>query len=90
LEFIALSCSSEDLFVKLLGLFFGYLHFHAGPCCRPRKYRLDVDLIVRKLLFYSNTAITTYFMNQTSTINSVDTGLIYAVLKLAFSKQYKI
>jgi len=20
------------------GLFFGYIHFHAGPCCRPRKY----------------------------------------------------
>jgi len=29
-------------------------------------------------------------MNQTSTINSVDTGLIYPVLKLSFSKQYKI
>jgi len=29
-------------------------------------------------------------MNQTSTIHSVDTGLIYAVLKLSFSKQYKI
>jgi len=26
-------------------------------------------------------------MNQTSTILSVDTGLIYAVLKLSFSKQ---
>jgi len=29
-------------------------------------------------------------MNQTSTIHSVDTGLIYAVLKLPFSKQYKM
>jgi len=29
-------------------------------------------------------------MNQTSTINSVDTGLIQAVLKLSFSKQHKI
>jgi len=29
-------------------------------------------------------------MKQTSTIHSVDTGLIYAVLKLSFSKQYKI
>jgi len=29
-------------------------------------------------------------MNQTDTIHSVDTGLIYAVLKLSFSKQYKI
>jgi len=29
-------------------------------------------------------------MNQTNTIHSVDTGLIYAVLKLSFSKQYKI
>jgi len=29
-------------------------------------------------------------MNQTSTLHSVDTGLIYAVIKLSFSKQYKI
>jgi len=28
-------------------------------------------------------------MNQTRTIHSVDTGLIYAVLKLLFSKQTK-
>jgi len=27
------------------GLFFGYIHFHAGPCCRPQKYRLVVDVI---------------------------------------------
>jgi len=26
-------------------LFFGYIHFPAGPCCRPRKYRLVIDLI---------------------------------------------
>jgi len=29
-------------------------------------------------------------MKQTSTIHSVDTELIYAVLNLSFSKQYKI
>jgi len=29
-------------------------------------------------------------MNQTSTIHSVDTKLIYGVLKSSFSKQYKI
>jgi len=29
-------------------------------------------------------------LNQTSTIHSVDTGLIHAVLKMSFSKQYKI
>jgi len=34
--------------------------------------------------------ITTYIMNQTRTIHSVDTGLVYDVLKLSFSKQYKI
>jgi len=52
LEFIALSWSSEVLFVTLprflaflAGLFFGYKHFHEGPCCLPRKYRLAVDLI---------------------------------------------
>jgi len=52
LEFIALSCSSEVLFVKfprflafLVGLFLGYKDFYAGPCCLPRKYRLAVDLI---------------------------------------------
>jgi len=27
------------------GLFFGYIHFPAGPCCRPRKHRLVLDLI---------------------------------------------
>jgi len=34
--------------------------------------------------------VTTYFIEQTSTIHSVDTELIYAVLKMSFSKQYKI
>ena len=34
--------------------------------------------------------VTTYFMEQTGTIQSVDTGFIYAVFKLSFSKQYKI
>jgi len=34
--------------------------------------------------------VTTYFMEQTSTIHSVDTGFIYAVFKLPFSKQYKV
>jgi len=52
LELIALSSNSEVLFVKypwrlvfFVGLFFGCIHFHAGPCCRPRKYRLAVYLI---------------------------------------------
>jgi len=30
--------------LSCLYFFFGYIHFHAGPCCRPRKYRLIVDL----------------------------------------------
>ena len=51
--------------------------------------QVSVWLSVRELLFYSN-SVTTYFMEQTSAIHSVDTGLIYAVLKLSFSKQYKI
>jgi len=34
--------------------------------------------------------VVTYLMKQTSTIHSVDTELIYAALKLSFSKQYKI
>jgi len=29
-------------------------------------------------------------MDQASTIHSVDTGLIYAVFKFSFSKQYKV
>jgi len=29
-------------------------------------------------------------MKQTSAIHSVNAGLIYAVLKLSFSKQYKL
>jgi len=51
-KFIGLLCSSEVLFVKfprflalLVGLFFGHIHFHAGACYRPRKYRLTVNLI---------------------------------------------
>jgi len=34
--------------------------------------------------------VTTYFVKQTSTIHSLDSELIYAGLKLSFSKQYKI
>jgi len=34
--------------------------------------------------------VTTNFNEQTSTIYSVDIELIYAVLKLSFSKQYKV
>ena len=34
--------------------------------------------------------VTTYFMKQTSTIQSVDTELVYGGWKLSFSKQYKI
>jgi len=34
--------------------------------------------------------VISYFMDQTSTFHSVDTGFIYAVLKLSFFKQYKI
>lgn len=52
LEFIALSCSPEVLFVKFplilanfVGLFFGYIRFHAGQYHRPRKYRLVVHLV---------------------------------------------
>jgi len=33
---------------------------------------------------------TTYLMKGTSTMNSVDTELIYVVWKLSFSKKYKI
>jgi len=52
LEFIALSCNSEVLFVKFpwvlaffVGLFIGCIHFHVGPCCCPWKYRLAVNLM---------------------------------------------
>ena len=52
MEFIALLFSLEVLFVTfpwflacLLGLFFGYIHVHTVPCCRPRKY-FAVDLII--------------------------------------------
>jgi len=39
---------------------------------------------------FSIVIVTTYIMNQTSTIHSVGTELMYAVLKLSFSKQCKI
>jgi len=52
LGIFVLSCSSEVFFVKFPGflafivdIFFGYIHFHAGPCCRPQKYCLVVDLM---------------------------------------------
>jgi len=47
--------------------------------------KIALVLVCILLLF-----LTTYFIEQTSTIHSVDTELIYAVLKLSFSKQYKI
>jgi len=31
--------------VFFVGLFFGYMHFHEGPCFRPRKYCPVVYLI---------------------------------------------
>ena len=34
--------------------------------------------------------VSTYFIEQPSTIHSVDTELVYAAFKLSFSKQYKI
>jgi len=49
LEFMALSCSSEVKFPWFLAFFvscfFGYIHFHAGSCCRPQRYRLVLDQI---------------------------------------------
>jgi len=43
LDFIALSCGSEDFFIKFLwflvffaGVFFGYIHFYEGRCYRPQ------------------------------------------------------
>jgi len=49
--------------------------------CRPDYLYVNYFFIV---------TVTTYFIEQTNTIHSVDTELIYAVLKLSFSKQYKI
>jgi len=50
--------------------------------------QLSIWLAVRKHLLCSNQC--TYFMDQTSTIHSVDTGFIHGVLKLSFTKQYKM
>jgi len=48
----------------------------------------------RSVYLYVNSflivTVTTYFIEQTSTIHSVDTELVYTVLMLSFSKQYKI
>ena len=59
MEFMALSCSSEVLFVKFrwflaisLGLIFGYIHFHAGPCCR-----LQISSSCRSDYLYMNSFI---------------------------------
>ena len=49
--------------------------------CRPDYLYVNSFFIVTGI---------TYFIEQTSTIHSVDTELIYVVLKLSFSKQYKI
>jgi len=43
-----------------------------------------------ELYINSFVIVTIYFMEQTDTIHSVDTGFVYAVVKLSFSKQYKI
>jgi len=52
LEFVVFSCKyrSSLLWISVIsslyaGLFFGYINFSAGPCCRPRKHRVVVDLI---------------------------------------------
>jgi len=41
---------------------------------------------------YVNTfvGVTTYFMDQISAINLLDTRFIYTIFKLSFSKQYKM
>jgi len=52
-----------------------------SPSCRS-------DYVYVISFFYSNN--NHMFFKQTTTIHSVDTELIYAVLKLSFSKQYKI
>jgi len=54
-----------------------------GPCGPPGSatYAEYLTFSLKK------SGITTNFMYQTNAIHSVDTGLIYAVLKLSFSKQ---
>jgi len=62
--------------------------------CRTVLLPSNISSSCRSDYLYVNSffivTVTTYFVEQTSTINSVDTELIYAVLKLSFSKQYKI
>jgi len=50
--------------------------------------QLSIWLAVRKRLLCSNQC--TYFMDQTSTIHSVDTRFLHGVFKLSFTKQYKM
>jgi len=49
---------------------------------------LSIWLVARKRLCY--TVVTTDFIDQTSTVDSVHSGFIYAVFKSSFSKQYKM
>jgi len=51
-----------------------------SPSCRSDYLYINSFFIV----------IVATLMKETSTIHSVDTELIYAALKLPFSKQYKI
>jgi len=50
--------------------------------------KLSIWSAVLKLLWCSNQC--TYFMDQTSTIHSVDTRFIHGVFKLSFFKQYNL
>jgi len=58
---------------------------------RDRVLLSKISSIYRNDYLYVNSfsivIATIYFMNQTSTIHAVDTGLIYAFLKLSFSNQ---
>ena len=59
------------------------IHFTVTSNCRS-------DLIACTQTPFHSVIATTYLTKQTSTIHSVDTELICDVLKLSFSKQYKI
>jgi len=84
--------TSSSSFVYLCFFLLTAMHVESLAFCvwEWRRYTIQYDYLYVNSFSVVGLTVTTYFIEQTSTIHSVDTELVYAVLMLSFSKQYKI